>query len=143
MKLNRILTVLLVAGLIFAFTSCGDKNAPRAGENAASESISHAMEGRYVIADITDDPDGTTFAELEAMYREMNLEIANYLYMEFLDGVEFKIVLFGQEETAGTYTRDGDILTLTAGGETTTAAVSGEKIIWTYENGAKLVFGKG
>ena len=100
------------------------------------------MDGKYVIVDITDDPDGVTFADLDAMYKEIEGNIEEYLYMEFLEDGKFVIVLFGEEEASGTYSLDGNTLSLTVGGDTTSIDVSGKQVTWTYENGAKLIFEK-
>jgi len=129
-----ILTALLCISLAFtsfAFAACGGggKDAP--------------LEGRYVIVEIENDPDGTTLAELGGMYEAMDLELTDHLYMEFYEGNMYKLVLFGKTEAQGKYTRDDNGLTLsTDDGQSSAAAVSGKKITWTYWNGAKLVFGK-
>ena len=129
MKTRILLAVLLVIGSLLAFAACGgEKDTP--------------LTGRYVIADIEDDPDGVALAELDAMYQEMELALTDYLYMEFLEDGRFILVMFGEAEAEGMYTQDGKTLTLTAGGETATAAISGKKITWVYENGAKLTFEK-
>jgi len=134
MKPRIILTALLCVSLAFtsfAFAACGGggKDAP--------------LEGRYVIVDIEDDPEGTTLAELDGMYEAMDLELTDHLYMEFYEGNMYKLVLFGKTEAQGKYTRDGNGLALsTDDGRRSTATVSGKKVTWTFENGAKLVFGK-
>ena len=131
MKTRVLLTLLLVVCILCALTSC--KN----------DSNDEPLTGVYVISDITGDPDGTTIAELKEMYSGMDLNVEDYLYIEFSEGDFFTIIMFGDEEAFGTYTRDGSTLTLTdRNGETVTADISGNKITWVYENGAKLVFEK-
>ncbi|MCL1982721.1 MAG: hypothetical protein FWG53_06535 [Clostridiales bacterium] len=126
MNTRKILRALLVVSLLFALAACG----------------SSPLSGKYVIVDITDDPDGVTFADLDAMYKGVGESLEEYMYMEFLEGGRFTLVLFGEEAAAGTYARQGKTLTLTAQSETTAAAISGKKVTWTYETGAKLVFEK-
>ena len=126
MKTRNILTVLLAVSLVLALAACG----------------SSSLSGKYVIADITDDPDGVTFADLDSMYKEAGENLEEYMYMEFMESNRFTLVMFGEAEAAGTYTRKGNTLTLTAGSETATAEISGKKVTWTYENGAKLIFEK-
>jgi len=129
MKTRFIITILLIGSILCVLSACsGGKDEP--------------LSGIYVIADITDDPDGTTFEELSGIYKEMNLEIQDQFYFEFLDNARFSLILFGQEEVDGTFTQDGGVLELNAQGTTTTAEISGKKIIWTYEDGAKLIFEK-
>ena len=127
MKIRNILMpVLLLSILLFALAACGDAQ----------------LSGKYRIADVLDDPEGTTFAELDEMYKADSLNLTDYCYMEFQDGGGFVITLFGGEEARGTYTRNGNILTLTSGGESADAVIDGKNITWTYETGAKLVFRK-
>jgi hypothetical protein len=161
---KRILLAILLTICLLTLGACNG------GKDAEA-----TMTGQYVIVDIAEDPDGMTFAELEAMYREMDQNIGDHSYFEFMDDGQFRLVLFGEEEAKGTYARDGGILTLTVGEElpsaagetaanggtptaageatadggitipggiTQTATVSGKRITWTYENGAKLVFEK-
>ena len=126
MKIRCVLVLLLIIALLSVFASCGGS----------------PLIERYVIVDIMDDPDGTTLADLAVMYKEAAQSLEEHMYMEFLEGNKFTVVMFGEEEAAGTYTRKGKMLTLTADGETTTAVVSGSRVTWTYKNGAKLVFEK-
>ena len=126
MKVWRILAALLVIGLLFSLAACNSKS---------------PLSGKYVIKDITDDPDGTTFVELEAMYKEMDLDIQDFLCFEFSDGYQFTLTIFGDAES-GTYTRNGKTLTLTADRLTKTATVSGNKITMNYKNGTKMIFEK-
>jgi len=130
MNKRMILSALLVICLLSALTACSkDKNEP--------------LTGVYVIADLTDDPDGVTFEELSAMYKEMDLDVRDQFYFEFFDDAGFSLILFGQEEAAGTFTHEGNMLTLSdSNGETLTAEISGKIITWTYKTGAKLVFEK-
>ena len=132
MKFRIIIAVVLIASLLCALSACSkdkDKDEP--------------LTGVYVITDITDDPDGVTLAELKEMYDDMGFNIEDYLNIEIMEGDYFLLTLFGDEEAFGPYTRDGGTLTITGrNGETPTAEISGGKITWTYENGAKLVFGK-
>jgi len=108
------------------------------------------LTGIYVIVDVADDPDGITFAELDGMYREMELDIQDFVYFSFYEDEWFKLVMFGDTEAEGTYTRDGNTLSLAADGAnntdgvdgTMTTEISGNRITWTYENGAKLIFEK-
>ena len=125
MKHRIIIASLLAACMLIALCAC-----------AAAP-----LSGRYVIVGVSNDPDGTTFAALDKMYKEMELNIADYLYFEFT-GNEYKLVLFGEKEAGGVFTRKGNTLTLADDGESTTATVSGGRITWTYENGARLVFRK-
>ena len=126
MKTRSILVALLVLCLVCALSACGGP----------------ALSGRYVITDVIDDPEGAAFADMESMYKAMDLDIADYLYFEFKDNGRFTLVMFGEEEAKGAYTRDGETLTLTSEGRTTTAEIKGKKIIWTYDSGGKLVFEK-
>jgi len=127
MKKRTILALLLIINLLYILTAC---------------SSSSSLSGRYVIADVIDDPEGVTFAALEKNYSDTGINVTDYLYMEFFSGSRFKLIMFGEEEAAGTYTLDGNTLTLTAEGGTTTADVSGKKITWIYSSGGKLVFEK-
>jgi len=131
MKTRKILTALLAIGLLFTLAACS-------GNKDAAENL--PLSGKYVITDIKDDPDGTTFKELEAMYKEQDLNLTDHLYLEFSAGNSFVLVMFGETEAAGTYTLDNNTLTLTVGEGTQTATMSGSKITWEYENGAKLIF---
>ena len=80
---------------------------------------------------------------LETLLDSIQFEgIEDYVYMDVHDGKTFTLVLFGEMEASGTYARKGKTLTLASEGETMTAEISGKKITWTYENGAKLVFEK-
>ena len=127
MKTRKLLAVLLVAGMILALSACSGSS----------------LSGKYVITDLIDDPEGLTFTDLVDMYKDMNLELADYLYLELRDGDRFTLVMFGEEEAKGTYTKDDDsTLTLNAEGKSTNATLSGNTITWTYENGGKLVFEK-
>ena len=121
-----ILATLLVLSFTLALAACGGST----------------LTGKYVITDLINDPEGVTFAEMDEMYKNMGLDIADYLYMELLDGERFKLVMFGEEEASGRYTAEGSTLTLTAEGGTTTADISGKTITWTYKDGAKLVLKK-
>ena len=127
MKKRTILTLLLVISLLCILTACGSGS---------------SLSGKYVIADVIDDPEGVTFEALEEIYDEMDLNVRDYLYMEFLNGGRFGMVMFDEEEATGTYTLDGSTLTLISDGGTTTADVSGKKITWTYLSGGKMVFEK-
>ena len=127
--------ILLALAVLTAVSLCMLAACKRDG-NAA------AMSGRYVIVEITDDPDGVNYAELDGMYKEMDLDLKDYMYMEFSDDGAFKLVLFGDEEAKGTYTRDGNIVTINANGETVNTILDGKKITWIYENGTKLIFEK-
>jgi ABC-type oligopeptide transport system substrate-binding subunit len=129
MKIRNILAVLLIISVFCALTACSsDKDTP--------------LSGKYGVVDITDDPDGVTFAELDAMYKEIGVEIVDFTYIEFFEDNTYSLVVFGDEEASGTYAKDGNTLMLTTGGVTITAEISGDKITWTYETGAKLVFEK-
>ena len=126
MKTRKILTALLVVCLLFTLAACS----------------SSSLTGKYVIVDITDDPEGVTFSDLNAMYKAVDENIEDYMFMEFSEGNRFKLILFGEEEASGVYTQNGNTLTFNGDGEMTTATISGKKIIWIYENGAKLIFEK-
>jgi len=126
MKSRNILALLLALCLICTLAACGGSS----------------LTGKYVIVDITDDPDGLTLDDLDALYKEIEDNIENYVYMDFHDGKAFTLVLFGEVEASGSYTLKGKDLTLTTEGEAMTAEISGKKITWIYENGAKLVFEK-
>ena len=125
------LSALLIVCLLSALAACGMIS--KAGE---------PLTGNYVVVDITDDPDGISFAELESMYREIGLDIQDFVYFTFYEDGWFKLVLFGDTEAEGPYTRNGRTLTLgaDAADEAMTAEISGKKITWAYEGGAKLVF---
>ena len=126
MKNRNTIVATLIICLLFTLAACG----------------SSSLAGKYVLSDVVDDPEGITYADLDGMYNDMDMSLSNNLYMELLEGGRFTLVLFGEIEAEGTYTRDGDTLTLNAFGTSTTATISGKKITWTYENGAKLVFEK-
>ena len=126
MKIRNVLAVLLVSLLLLALAACNNS----------------VLTGRYVIVDILDDPEGTTFAELDEKYKAADQKITDYYYIEFQDGGRFVIVLFGEEELQGAYTRSGNVLTLASGGESFDAAIKGKKITYDYETGAKIVFQK-
>ena len=126
MKIRSILALLLTAALLFTLAACSDSS----------------LSGKYVISDVIDNAEGITFAEMDDMYKNMGLDLSDYLYMEFLTGERFKLVMFGDEEISGRYTQDGNTLTIAAEGGTMTAEISGKTITWTYEDGAKLVFTK-
>jgi len=126
MKIRSFLTVILVAGMICALAACGGS----------------PLSGKYVITDVIDDPEGVTFEYMNEMYKDMGLDLTDYLYFEFLSGNRFMLVMFGEEEAKGTYTQAGNTLTLTTEGRSTTAVISGKKITWTYDSGGKLVFTK-
>jgi len=126
MKSRNILALLLALCLICTLAACGGSS----------------LTGKYVIVDILDDPDGLTLDDLGALYKEIEDNIEDYVYMEFHDGKTFTLVLFGEVEASGSYTWKGNVLTLATEGEAMTADISGKKIIWTYENGANLVFEK-
>ena len=126
MKTRTIFAVLVVVSLLCVLTACG----------------SLTLSGRYELVDVTDDPEGLTLANLEEMYTDTGLKAADYFYMEFVDGDRFKLVMFGEEEAKGTFTMNGNVLTLTSEGGTTTADISEKKITWTYFSGGKLVFEK-
>ena len=131
MKNRVILAALLAICLLFTLTACNkdEKNEP--------------LTGVYVIADITDDPDGVTLADPKEMYDSMNLNIEDYLYIEFMEEDTFILILFGNEEAFGTYTRSGNDLTLTdRNDEPLTMPLSGGKLTWVYDNGAKLILEK-
>ena len=128
-----LLSFLLIIGL-FAFTACSSCS-------GSSENLA-AMAGRYVIVEITDDPDGVNYSDLDGMYKEQELDLKDYMYMEFSEDGEFTLVLFGEEEAKGTYTKKGKNVTITANGETINTVLDGQKITWTYETGAKLIFEK-
>ena len=129
MKIRIILAVFLIIVLLFTFAACsGNKDTP--------------LTGKYVIVGITDDPDGVTFADLDAMYKEIEQDLEDYMYMEFLDDGNFTLILFGEEDAKGVYTRDGNNVTINAGGETINMTLDGKKITWHYENGANLIFEK-
>ena len=126
MKNRNILAATLIVCLIFALAACG----------------SSSLTGKYILSDVVDDPEGITYADLDGMYNDMDMSVSSNLYMELLEGGRFTLVLFGETEAEGMYSQDGDTLTLNAYGTSTTATISGKKITWTYENGAKLVFEK-
>jgi len=136
MKTRLIVIVLLIAALSFSVVACGKKN--------KNNNKNEPLTGRYVICDITDDPDDTSFAEFCAEYSEDGFDCVDYNYFEFSDGNNYVFLLFGEIKTEGTYIRNGNTLTLTASvaGIATTASVSGDIIIWEYDNGAKLIFEK-
>jgi len=125
MKKHTILAILLIICL-FTLVACKDST----------------LSGKYVISDIIGDPEGITFDEMDGMYKDLGLKVTDYVYFEFTDGDSFRLVLFGEEEAFGTFVQDGNTLTLTAGGGTTTAEISGKKITWTYMGGGQLVFEK-
>ena len=129
MRTRRVSAVVLIIIMMFMLAACRHDN-------------EKTLAGKYVIADITDDPDGVTFTEIDAMYKENGLNLEDFIYMEFSEDGQFTLIMFGEEEAYGAYTFKDNTLTLTAGGETLTADVSGEKVTWLYENGAKLVFEK-
>ena len=130
MKIRILLMIFLIVSLFILAACSRDDNTPA------------EMSGKYVIVEITDDPDEANYADLAEIYREMDLNLEDYMYMEFSDDGEFILILFGEEEVKGTYTRDGKNLTIKANGETVNTILDGKKIVWTYESGANLVFEK-
>jgi len=145
----KYIAAALTLSVLLSLAACGGKS---------------ALSGVYAIKDITDDPDGMTYAEMETMYKEMNLNIQDFLRFEFTKDGSFTLLMFGDTES-GTYKKDGKTLTLTfddgkpgasstpaasssaaskpaSSARTSTAAISGDKISWTYQSGAKLVFEK-
>ena len=129
MKIRNVLTALTVfmmLGLVLTLAACS----------------SSSLSGRYVIVNILDDPEGTTFAEMKQDYDEINEKITDYFYIEFQKDGRFTLVLFGHEEAQGVYLLDGKTLTLTSGGESVQATLKGGKITYDYETGAKLIFKK-
>ncbi len=158
----KYIAAALTLSVLLSLAACGGKS---------------ALSGVYVIKDITDDPDGMTYAEMETMYKEMNLNIQDFIRFEFTKDGSFTLLMFGDAES-GTYKKDGKTLTLTfndgkpgaasasasssastksalsasaafssaasasSPARTSTAAISGDKISWTYQSGAKLVFEK-
>ena len=127
MKFRKILIVLLLCSL-GCLSACND----------AKQEVT--LSGRYVLVDISDDPEETTFTQIEEMYQEANLKLSDYLYIDLLPGNRFIIVLFGEEEASGSYSEESGILKLISAGETLPASLTGGKITWVYENGAKLIF---
>ena len=125
MKFRNIIAALLAVLLLFSLSACGSEK---------------PLTGKYVIVSVKDDPGGLTFKDLKAMYKDTERDVTDYLYFEFMAGNRFTLVMFGDQEASGTYTRSGNTLTMTAGEWTTTATVSGNKISWKYETGAKLTF---
>jgi len=129
MKIRNIMAAMLAISLLFMLAACG-------GNNNAADSLV----GKYAIADIKNDPDGTTLKELETMYKKDGLNLTDHLYLELFEGNGFVLVMFGETEMVGTYTLANGSLILTSGGDVQTASVSGNTITWEYENGAKLIF---
>ena len=133
MKFRNVLTAVLIISLVlvsFAFVACGE-----------NKDTSLTLNGKYVIVDIKDDPDGTTIEELDEMYKDMDMDLTDNLYISFSDSSRFKLVLFGKTEAEGTFAQDGDVLALNASdGRVSKADISGGKVTWVYENGAILVF---
>ena len=127
MRFYKIVAAALVACLLFALGACGSET---------------SLAGVYAINDITDDPDGMTFVEMESMYKEMGLDIQDFIRFEFTKDGLFTLTIFGDVEN-GSYTMSGKALTLAFdGGTSSSAEISGKKITWTYGSGAKLVFTK-
>ena len=126
-KACKIFTVLLLSVLLLALAACGDS----------------ALLGKYIITNISDDPDGLTFADLDDMYKEEELIVQDNFYFEFSDNSRFTLVMFGKTEMTGQYEKNGNTLTLIVGEDTDTAEISGKTITWTYETGAKIVFQNG
>jgi len=133
MKTRNILTVLLLCVCIFALAACGNSD----------PDPDTSLMGRYVIVNILDDPEETTFAELEEMYTDKDENITDYCYIEFKSGDRFTLVMFGDEEAKGTYVRDENTLTFKKSDDSSSSAtIEDNKITYTYETGAKLVFEK-
>ena len=115
---------------------------------ACSKPTAASAAGKYVLTDVTGDPDGTTFADLAVLYEKMDLNIQDHAWFELTDDGWFTLVLFGEREMSGSFSLDGDILTLDVGdaaldgGGIDTAYLSGKTLKWIYENGATLVFEK-
>jgi len=126
-KIKTLTLLLLIPVLLLSLAACGQAT---------------SLVGRYVLSNVYDDPEGTTFAELEEIYAADNLKITDYMYFEFQSDARFTLVLFGDEEANGTYVLDGKTLTLKSAGEQFAAPISGDLITYTYQTGAKLVFKK-
>ena len=126
MKKN-ILFAILIASVLLVLAACGG---------------SSTLSGKYVLTDVQNDPQGITYADINSMYEDLGLKASDYTYMEFSYGDSFRLVMFGEEEAIGTFKLEGNTLTLTAEGGSSTATVSGKKITWTYDGGGDLIFEK-
>ena len=131
------MAVLIAVCLTTTLVACSNNN-----NDSNGNTNTRALKGKYVIVDVIDDPDGTTFDDLDTMYLDAGLDFADYSYVEFLDSGKYEFVLFGEIEAEGPYDIDGKTLTLAANGDVITAEISGVKIMLVYENGATLIFEK-
>ena len=136
-KRRVILTALIAVCLLAELAACSNND--KAAETKAG---TQDLEGKYVIVDVIDDPDGATFDDLDGMYKDADLDFADFAYIEFFDGGAYEFVLFGEPEAKGYYSLDGKTLTLTDGSNTISAEISGAKMSLDYGNGATLVFEK-
>ena len=126
MKNRKLWFAFLTCYLLLLFVACND----------------NSFGGRYVISAIQDEPNGMNLSELEIMYKEKNLVLQDYCYMEFHENGHYKIMLFGNEEAKGKYTLINDTLTLQYKNSNSTAKVSGQSITWTFSDFSILTFKK-
>ena len=126
MKNRKLWIAIFACCLLLIFVACND----------------NSFGGRYVISSIQDEPNGISISELEAMYKEKNLVLQDYCYMEFYENGHYKIMLFGNEEAAGKYTHVNDTITLQSKNFASTAKISGQSITWIYSDLSILIFKK-
>ena len=132
------LAVLAAICLTAILAACGNKSNDSTNKNSNTK----ALEGKYVIVDVVNDPDGATFADLDNIYKDAGHNFADYAYIEFFDGGKYEFVLFGELEAEGPYVIDNKTLTLPTNGDAIAAEISGSIITLDYANGATLVFEK-
>ena len=109
--------VLLIAVCLVALTGCG----------------AIKMEGKY----------GLISAKMEGVVIEgEGLKTAGLdaMFIEFVNDATFKMGVMG-ETTEGTYTVDGNTLTMTVDGESVEATIDGKQIVMEQE-GASMTFEK-
>lgn len=126
MKRRNLITILMMFAVVLVLTACS----------------SDLLVGKYVLVNVLDDPEGTTFTELEQMYKVENQKITDHFYMEFESNGKFVLVIAGDEDARGIYLVSDKTLTLTSGGVSVQATFKDGKITYNYETGAKLVFQK-
>ena len=134
-KRRIILAALLAVCLTAELVAC-------TSDKKVGDDDTKTLDGKYVIVDVINDPDGATFDDLDGVYRDVGRSFADYAYLEFFESGKYEFVLFGETEADGAYAIDGKTLTLNANGDTIMAEITDSKISLDYWNGATLVFEK-
>lgn len=129
--MKKTVTVLLAALLIFVMGACGN--------SGDTGSASTAATGTYKITSMT--MEGQTFTAEELQANGQDITDSK---LEIKEGGEFSLVLLagGENETvSGTWTEDGNKISLTSDGVTMEATLDGNKMTLS-QNGAEMTFEK-